>query len=384
MERMISLLIIIIPLLYQIIGLQGINVEYIQYIPIMIINVLLCIYFCKYRVYIRKISLRLANIIIFGIILLPLITFNFDPLNFKPGFLYSILYINLIIFIILLSSYMRGGKFKATILDLLIGNSLILIMNIILNINKLSISICIQNLIGIFNDIKFVEFFGYKHSNLAALYILLEILLIYIYSKVSSGFLNKYKNIIIVFFILVLMRTGSRTAIIVTIIYSIFNILYKLINKLNGKYKLLICIFLGILTFMLYVFLSQKNIDLAESIDERVLMVGQVMEYMNNNNSFINGIGPTSVTGIKEYIININPPDNGYITLLIQYGIIGLISVVIVLLILIYKNNKISNSDNIALIISLLIYSLTEAVLFVPGVLISVIVWVIVFTMMEY
>lgn len=137
--------------------------------------------------------------------------------------------------------------------------------------------------------------------------------------------------------------------------------------------KLLILNLIGILICFISLLTTFKNVSFVESINIRSILL-----YLKSNNSTNIGIGPTSTTKLSAYTAGIGSPDNGYITIIVQYGVLGL-SLILVLVCILYmlvKNYR-KNIFNVSLIIMLLIYSLTESVLFITGILMTVLIWVI-------
>lgn len=380
MEKLIYVLITIIPIIYQIQGMKNTNIDLIQYIPMFCINVVLIIYFYRKRISISKHYIKVAIILTITIIGMPIITFNINSTYFINSLLYSLLYLNFIIFIILLSNYMVNGMYFKVIKCFCIGNSVILIINIASNLVNISFENLFINIFGIFNDIKIVESFGYKHPNLAAIYILIQILLIYLYfnNRKLTVKISIFILTIIICLIICLILTGSRTAIICLAIFIIFKSIYMIFNKIDKRLQItIITLVISIAGIILFNF-NFDNLNFVESINIRIKSIKDIINYIRYNGNIFIGIGPSSVSQIALYTLGIGAPDNGFIVILIQYGIVGLVSILGCILYL-FKFNK-NNLNNINMTICLLFYSLTENVLFVPGVLISLIVWILIIT----
>lgn len=71
--------------------------------------------------------------------------------------------------------------------------------------------------------------------------------------------------------------------------------------------------------------------------------------------------------------------DNWYITAMLMYGIIGVIIMLFNVFYIVINSIKMKNYFIVNLIITFIIYSTMENVLFVPGALISMLFWGLIF-----
>lgn len=379
MEKIILILIAMIPITYQIVGLKDGNYNYIQYIPMLFLNIALMVYFYKRKVKLIKESLIVFLMLCMAVLIVPFVMSIISKTLFMENILYTMFYANFIVMILLLTNYMAGGKFKSTIGSLLVGNTIVLLINILKNRNDISIDKCIANISNIlkFVDQKEILYLGFNHPNLVSMFIIIEMLLLYEYKKTVINIkIRICFDLIIILWIIPLLATGSRTAIVCSVIFFIVKVFFWFFLKIKTCWKIaiitivimLLCIILGNINF--------TKINLTESMSGRMTDVTSLFSYLNENKKLITGIGPTNSTLNYVHTWGIEgTPDNGYLAIIAQYGIIGFVLIMSALVYIFYINFNKKNSTNCGLIITFLIYSCVENVLFISRVWMCVLIW---------
>ncbi|GMK41166.1 hypothetical protein PCCS19_42220 [Paenibacillus sp. CCS19] len=90
-------------------------------------------------------------------------------------------------------------------------------------------------------------------------------------------------------------------------------------------------------------------------------------------------MAPVNASGLGV-IEGLTYSDNWYVTHLIQFGIVGMAIFVFNIILVTFYSLKHHQYKVISLLIVLLFYSGAENVMFLPGVLISWVFWVVIFT----
>lgn len=304
--------------------------------------------------------------------ILGLTIFKYTPIS---NMIYIILFCVFIFYLYIVSYVISTEKqFMSFLKYSLLGNSLILITNIILNLDELKY---IEFNTILSNERNLRAYFGFSHPNTTAMYILIEMLLIYlIYIKI-----NNKKKIIGILFISILsiflISTGSRTANMSLIIFILLEIYSHCIKRLN-KYMRISILFLT--TSFLFILLINK-VDISYILSnssgrDRALInnIKAIKEYGN----FVFGIAPTSIEILKSKCM-LDYTDNWIITQMIQFGILGVVIILSSIIILLIEFIKYRNYICINLLLTLFFYSMAERVLFVPGVTLSWFIWSLLF-----
>lgn len=382
MDKVILMIVTSIPILYQIVGLEHSEYKYIQYIPILFLNLALIYYFGKNKIKIKKEFKIIFFILFIAIFLVPLVMSKITQTMFVENFKYTVFYINFVIVIILLANYMVVDNYKKVIGSCLLGNTIILGINIIKDIDKISLENCVYNIVYLFKflDKKEILSFGFNHQNFAAMFIIIEIFLLYklkqSFDKMNL-FLKFVINLSMCLWLIPLLATSSRGAIMGVLLFGISNLTFLCLLKGKIHTKIIISTLI-ILAF--YVFLGSVNfnkITFAESMKIRTSDSSKLFYYLMENDKIITGLGPVDNTEVYAPNTGIaKTVDNGYLAFEAQYGIIGLGLVLSAMGYTFYINIKRKNNENCALIVTILIYSCIENVLFIPRVLMCLLVWV--------
>ena len=141
--------------------------------------------------------------------------------------------------------------------------------------------------------------------------------------------------------------------------------------------KVIISTIIIALSCALLAHINFAQIIFSESMKIRLSDVINLVYYLAENNKMITGLGPVNNTLAYAQTTGIeNTVDNGYLAFCAQYGIIGLGLILASLGYLFYSNFQKKNDENCALILTLLIYSCVENVLFIPRVLMCLLVWI--------
>lgn len=351
------------------------------YVPYIMITFL----FIFFKVYKIRISMKCVLItlnLIIAYIFMPIISFNIGFSDFSDNLFYTFLNLFMIISLSTVSYNISKNDYDKLLRWSLKSNSFILILAIISNINQINKI----TLSGIFLESRISRAnFNLGHPNFAALFLVIEIILIYLV------IFKRDKKVIgllwIILFCIPLLCTGSRTGIFSIIIFFISElILVSITNeKIGIKGKVLIAITL-IIVIVGALYNSKILSYLIENSSGRDFSAIENIKLLIENRKILFGYGPVQISNMKYIIKGLHVSDNWYISHLVRYGIISLCLIMISIIVILQKCMKKIDSNNtyiISLIIMILFYSGAENVLFVPGVCLSWITWIILYSSME-
>lgn len=379
-EKSIYMLVAIIPFINQLHNL-GLNIEKLIYIPF--IGIILCFLTMKKNKndLIVNLEIKFSNgagfifiCMILSYILSPIIgltLFKYDPIS---NIMYISLFIIFILALIILHTTINTEqRYYYTLKSLLCGNSIVLIFNLLKNITDIS-DINFSTILTSDREVRAI--YGFSHPNTVSMFLLVEMLLIYLILKKYKREKYRIVSSISIFTLLIfLISTGSRTAILVVCLFILLSILDKLKEKLAIKLKIClnIVIMVVIMLFLLYKF--DLNVFLANSSGRDTAIIQNISSVIKYG-TILYGIAPVNISILNEPC-NLGFTDNWFIVQLIQFGLIGIIFMIFCIgkMFKIYNKNK--NYTCMNLLISILFYGFAERVVFVPGVLLSVIIWII-------
>lgn len=379
-KQLLILLLGIIPIGYQIVNVYNLNSNWI-YLGFIIINVLF-LFKLKGKIPINKKVLFISGNFIIAYILIPILFNTIGNVNLKNSILYMGLFLLFINALTIITLFLKKEDYKNILISTLIGNSLFLVFMIFLNINQINSGTVLSIITG---NRPIRADFSFGHPNTAAMFIFIEILLIYlifidIFNKKIMG------NTLIVMFILPLLATGSRTSLYSLLLFFVLELYRKKIYKIKSNYKKF---FVFTIVLPVGIFLLSK-FDLTTFLNSssgRNEFVKYNINYIMASNRLIMGFGPTPVTSMRDFLPELVITDTWYITHILSFGIIslGIIMVnIIYLLIIFIKNINVKNGHVISLIIVLLFYSGAENVLFIPGTIISWFFWMIIYLELKF
>lgn len=257
--------------------------------------------------------------------------------------------------------------------NLLISNSILLLLKIIQSINQIN-EITIMS---VFTGDRFNRAsFGFSHPNFAAMFIVMEILMAY--NAMRKRALPKKLGIfIIICCVLPLFSTGSRSALYSLIVFFLSELLFVFL-KIFKKYRKMIFVLL----FGLGIWVGYKEFatELIIKSSGRYEIILHNIQVLINNGNILFGSGGGSTSNIRN-IDGIEFSDNWYMTIVLNYGLFGLVIMLVGLVVIfmaIYKRNFSTDSFVISIMIMMIFYSFAENMLFVPGVALSWYFWCIV------
>lgn len=353
-----------------------------MYAPYILITVLLCIRKNILSYKIPKGSSIVSIILILSYIVIPFAFFTINFYNFSQNLIYTFLYILMINALIIVSNGITWDQYNDLMKKTLFFNSVILIFAIVTNINQVNS----VNIISVFTGER-LNRAAYKlgHPNFAAMFIAMEIVLMYI-----VFYKNRYKKTFFcgcIFFIIFLLSTGSRTAFFSLIVFFVTELLISIYNnKYLDKYLKNSIFFISLIFILFIIFRNNVIEHLISNSSGRQDSVIHNIAVLIKNKKIISGYGPVQITNLGDAIPELTISDNWYVTQTIRYGIIGLILVLSCVFIILKKGIKNLNRKNtyvISLIAMILFYSSAENALLVPGVIISWICWIIFYCNME-
>ena len=317
--------------------------------------------------------------IIIVYLFLPFLFFTITYNSFKTNIFYSMLNIIFLLAVVLTSAEIKKNEYKFILIGTLISNTIYLGYSIVKNFNQINL----QSIQLVFNgNRKGRAYFDFSHPNFAAMFILVEIILIYIvFFKIYKN--KKIGTFFIGFFIIPLLCTGSRTAFYSLILFVGLEIYVNIMEYVDKKIRIIVIILgSGILLFIF----SKLTFFLLENSSGRNIALIDNIKLLIENGKLLTGFGPVQISRLKRVIIGLKVSDNWYMTQLIRYGLFGLIIMIICVIYFIKKSNSLfekKDKYSINLMIVLLFYSFAENVLFVPGVIVSWISWMIYFCQIE-
>ncbi len=260
---------------------------------------------------------------------------------------------------------------------------------VILNINEINVN----TISGVFysaNDkLRYRASFGFWHPNFAA--IVLDTLLLLYYILLNYIVDVKLKRII-VFCILIncvpLLCTGSRTAIMSAIAFICFEIGFRILKKIRSKkIRGLIAVSLVFIISFIMLNINYDYESLSKFSSGRLSAVSVGLESLGRNNSLIFGFTVSKVSNLNASLSGIDATgsDNWYYTYIARFGIVGMVFFLLPLIIMIYRiysalMKNLCMSYGLSAMLTLIIYSIGENVLFNQGVVISLVVWIIFFS----
>lgn len=280
-------------------------------------------------------------------------------------------FIIIFIFVIDISSKVVSDYETESLKWLLIFNSIPLLYQIFSYHNSISN----EAVMSVFNGDRFSRVaFGYSHPNFAAMFIVMEILMIYVIMIDAKKKHTKIIGAIAIGICLIpLFATGSRTATYSLSLFMISEILFHLASKYS-KYRkevysllLVTVLLIGLIEFGSEILTNSSGRDVHFLNNFRVLQT-------NGDLWFGAGGGSTSkITAVN----GINYSDNWYMTSIINSGLLGFLTMIITFIYMFVKilRAQINETYGVSLFILLFTYSFAENMLFVPGVALSWLAW---------
>lgn len=347
------------------------NLNILRYIALAILQM-----FCIFDMIKDKKTDANKNYIVIVLLLLISMMFSlFKTINFKESIFKILIIIDFLIFCyILLPKYLKEFEFSEIFKNLLNDIFILLFLLFVLFHNDYIFSYD-MNRVGNLVRLRC----GFNHPNTLAIFTFIG-LLIGIYFIFTEK--NRWKYIIyVLFFGIILIKSGARTPLYVLIIFLILYLKDMVIK--NNKLKLLVCSFTiaMVIFYMICNGYNIRNIDfdtINTILSYRLTYIKNAIEKMNENNAIFVGMGAfrNSMTFVTGSIML----DNGYFNYIYQYGIISF-SVLLAILWNNFKIIKMSNEINVNKIfiknmyISFLIYSFFENILFNISSLLAILVY---------
>lgn len=223
--------------------------------------------------------------------------------------------------------------------------------------------------------------FGFWHPNAAGYMFATEIILLSFTLSLEE---RLYKKIIEIFLIIVfcvsMLASGSRTAAVTVMVFFSIKIALKYTRAFTRARVIVLSLIF--IVFSAYFITNNGLNNLIEASSGRNLAVGNVLQHLKRENKLIFGYGATRISegGIGITI------DNWYLNMLAYYGIFGLICMlggVLLLVVNLYKiirliPNESVKENIISFIIMFFLYGLCENVIYVPGVTLCGVFWMVV------
>lgn len=255
---------------------------------------------------------------------------------------------------------------------LLVGNSPILVFNIVMNINQLSVNNLKYLFVGE-RDTRVL--LGFANSNWLGMYAFMEIVLIYLFFKTQQNIKNSISlclKCIFALSLLAIISSGSRTAFIQVILFIVLEISRMLLTRIK---MLNVLYFIHVIYFIVIVMVVFNEKLLAGYISGRDILNQNIISYLSDNNYLLLGISCLNVTALSNYVVM---TDCWYIVCIAQIGILGLCGWFIIIFILYRKLIFTKNIIGASLLLCLCSYGITENVIFNVGVSMSIVFLIII------
>lgn len=381
-DKFMLILVFLVPLLNQLNDTGILKSDIIMYIPF--VGMLVVFLFGGKKLNVN-ISIKIVMILLFlSFLVSPIIGLTIFNDKYTPliNIMYLGLYCIFTFSLIILASGVDKNKYLLYLKAALVGNSIWLVTNIVLNINEINSS----NITSIFsristggaldNSITRV-FFGFSQPNTAAMYIVVEIIILYMIIK-----LEKKKKILItiaiIAFYICIIPTGSRTAFISISLFLVLELLFFIGKKINKN--ILMFIIFSIIIPVVIVTLMKLNIkEILNATSGRYSNIIDDLSVIKNDKDLIFGIASVRISQMSLLITNMNIIDNWYVMDIIRFGLIGLYLALVSVFVTFISLAKKVDKTALVLLIVLLVYSFAENVLFTPGDVISWLSWFVFF-----
>lgn len=372
-----GVIICLLPLVHQLVNMFGVNAN-LMYVPLLLILLF----------NMDKLTLPVYYFP-FGIAFL----FTYLGCTILSGqlSLYGIAYIALlgVFYITIPIIGKRASKYYADyVLFLLFAGALFLLPQVLLNIGSVSLD-QITNALNVEGDsiVRNRLTFGFMHPNTAAYMIATEILLLNAYFRMKKNWKNRIVVLGVGLLLFVgLLGTGSRTAIISVLALFAIQVGFAAINLLPKLKPLLY--FLCIIIVLYLLFTTGIVGTLLNRSSGRTVALSTLYSALVRTDRLwfgtgVAGISAGNISAVlgQEIII-----DGWYMHMFASTGIIGLVVIFAGITSLFWhllKNTPVGSERNFmfAIMFFLLCYGFAENVIFVPGILLSVVCWILIFAL---
>lgn len=228
------------------------------------------------------------------------------------------------------------------------------------------------------------SYFGYSHPNFAGMFLVMEVVLLYM--AVMKAEKKPPKIFLfwgIIFTIFTICMTGSRTSLYCSVLFLVIELSFKFIGVFKKWRKFVYPLFI---VFFLAACIMAFGDSIIENSSGRLNLLQSNYRVLLEEGNLLLGTGGLSVSSDKS---NISHSDNWFMTAIINTGLVGFaVTITMILQLFITVSRKhISNSLNstvTSMCLVIIIYSCAENMLFVPGVGISWLVWSLVMSKLLY
>lgn len=258
----------------------------------------------------------------------------------------------------------------------LLSNSIVLLFQILINISQIN-QFTIMRMFD--SSIEIRAYFGFRHPNFAAMFLVSEIVLLYIcLGKTNRKAWRGFYCITIAACFIPILATGSRTALIAVLFFLVSELIFKSEKILKG-YTKYVYVLLLVVGCTLVITLCGDYI--VNNSSGRLNMFAKNFSLLNSASKILFGLGGGSTSSISS-IKGIRFSDNWFVTCIVRYGVLGLLFMTVLLFMIIRSlfKNPYADKYAISLLFTLIIYSMGENMLFTAGVSLSFLLWVIVGT----
>lgn len=370
-KKIYFLLFAMIPLFFQLqqyVDFPFDDIPLFQYIPYLLIFFFSFITKKLFVINKTKKAMLFGTVLFFNYLFFHIIFFNFEQRFLNQSIQYLVLIFLTYYTIVKVSLFIKNEEdLKKTIWYFFVGNSIVLIIAMIINFEEL---MNINNYLSILTGQRTSRaWLGFGHPNTTGMYLFLNSIICFYFAIVSN---KKYSWIIMhIIFFIAMLATGSRTVFYGLIVIYIFFLYKTILIRFSIKVRYgIIVIIIPIATLLLGITFIELW-DLASGRNE--LMQLNMQNLIETGNLF-SGYGPINYTSLGDFF-SIYTSDNWYVTNTLSNGIIST-AFFAAYIIFLFKQEKDVFLKSI--IISVLIMSLFENVLFNNGISLTSFVYVIV------
>ncbi|MCC8163607.1 MAG: hypothetical protein LIO86_10715 [Lachnospiraceae bacterium] len=272
--------------------------------------------------------------------------------------------------VFLLANENHGMPADSMIGYMLLGNSVVLFYNILLNADEISL----MNISYLLQGERSVRaYFGFSHPNTVALYACLEVILLYLYLiRIRRRYIIGAALIVLSWAAIV--STGSRTGFYCASFFIGMEVYQNyLMRKVRTKLKNLIYLIPVFLVFTLLTS-STYTLDMTSYTSGRDVLNAECIAQLQENGWAFFGYAPLNLLSLSPYL---DLTDCGYVITIAQFGYVGLGIFIIIFCYMAWNFFQREAYTGMNLLMVLVLYSATENVVFNSGVSLSVCLWIL-------
>ena len=292
------------------------NLDIVRYITLIVLQLL-----CILNIVKKKVQVNKTNIITMSILIFSMLFSLFKTSDFNESIFKILIVVDLLMFSnVLLPNYLKDIEFN-TIINSTLKTIFITLLTLFIFFHNYYVISYDSNRVG--NLVRFVC--GLNHPNILGIFASLGFMIGIYFIAIKSKKIYKY-IMYLLFLGIILLKSGSRTATYVILIFGL--LFFKDLLVKNRKVKLLIYLFiiLSVITYIIFneYDLEKINFDTINTLlSYRLTYIQSAIHKLTENNALFIGMGAFRNSMTNE--IGSVMLDNGYFNYIYQYGIISFI-----------------------------------------------------------